>query len=142
MNITTDRLFIRKAEFKDADAIFKAVECPQISQMHSFEFTSINKVRDYIIVLEKEYKAGIYRTMAVTDRINDELLGLLTLDKDSIFPRAEISYWVDITHRNMGYATEAVRAVINFCFNNMDIKRIQAMHFTGNNAWRVLFRRG
>ncbi len=143
MNIHTERLTIRNVNKNDETAIFKAASCPQIGFMHSNEFTDADKVRQYIDVLEREYLAGKYRTLAVTEKSSDILIGLLTIDKDYIFPRAEISYWIDIPHRNMGYATEAVMAAIGYGFDSLLLNRIQAMYFTDNTAsGRVLQKAG
>ena len=46
-------------------------------------------------------------------------------------------------HRNVGFATEAVKAMIEFGFRQLNLNRIQAMHFTNNFAsGRVLEKAG
>ena len=143
MIIITERLSIRAINMGDGNSILKAAECPQISLMHNNEFTDIGKVYKYIEILKLEYEAGKYRTLAIADKETDTLIGLLTLDTDRIFPRAELSYWINMQHRNKGYATEAVSAIIDYGFNNLNLNRIQAMHFSGNDAsGRVLIKAG
>ena len=53
MILQTLRLFIRDFKDYDAVALYKAMECPQVALMYNNEFTSINKVQQYIEVLEK-----------------------------------------------------------------------------------------
>jgi ribosomal-protein-alanine N-acetyltransferase len=143
MNILTERLSIREVNIGDSSSVLKAAECPQISLMHSNEFTDIDMVRKYIEVLNREYETGKYITLAVADKASDILIGLLTLDIDRVFPRAEVSYWIDMQYRNTGYATEAVGAIIDYGFTHLKLNRIQAMHFRGNDAsGRVLIKAG
>ena len=143
MIIETNRLIIRKILSTDDVAIMNAVKCPAIHLMYGNQFVSINDVQKYIQVLINEYEADNYRTMAIADKDTNTLIGSVTLEKDKVFPRAEISYWIADSYRNMGYATEAVKEVIVYGFTNMPLNRIQAMHFPDNTAsGRVLEKAG
>jgi ribosomal-protein-alanine N-acetyltransferase len=141
MKIQTSRLSIRQIEMTDDEYIFKAMECPQIHQMHSNGFITVEKVKSYIEVLLKEYQSGKYRTLAIAEKNTNKLIGSLTLDVYRNFSRAEISYWIDKNYRNIGYATETVKAMIEYCFTFLSLNRIQAM--TSNPASeRVLEKAG
>lgn len=141
--ISTQRLTIRSVRMEDDQQILNAASCPQIHLMHSNGFHDLSSVRSYIEVLRKEYANGKYRTLAMAEKPEDRLVGLITLDIDQVFPRAEISYWVDVHDRNMGYATEAVEAMLEYGFTRFGLNRIQAMHFTDNPAsGRVLEKAG
>lgn len=143
MNKQTKRLTLRDVMGTDDVSILRAVRCPQIAFMYGNQFSSIDKVRQYIQVLEKEYGNGNYRTLAIATKDSDTLIGLITLDRDRIFPRAEVSYWIDESHRNQGYATEAVQGIIDYAFTELSINRLQATHFTDNPAsGRVLEKAG
>ena len=134
MKIEASRLTLRTVSDTDAATILDAVKCPDIHLMHSNQFTSISKVQDYIDNLIKEYETGQYSTMAIADKNANALIGIINLVKDKTFPRAEISYWITSSHRNLGYATEAVSAIIAHGFNKLCLNRIQAMHFPANSA--------
>jgi len=143
MKIETNRLLIREVIHSDDEAIYNAAKCPQVSMMHSNEFTSLENVQKYIQLLIEEYEGKKYRTMAVAEKTSNTLIGLLTLDIDIFFPRAEVSYWIDGSHRNAGYATEAVKGILAYCFDDLSLNRIQAMHFPDNLAsGRVLIKAG
>lgn len=59
------------------------------------------------------------------------------------FNKAESGYWLAEYHWNNGYITEAVKAVIAFGFEQLNLKRIFATHFVDNNAsGRVLEKAG
>jgi len=143
MKIETRKLSIRAAKPSDDVDILRAAKCPQISLMYSNNFTSIKSVQQYIEVLNDEYKLGNYKTMAIADKLTNILIGLITLEPDKSFPRAEVSYWIASLHRNNGYATEAVSAIIDYGFNKLSLNRIQAMHFPDNvSSARVLEKAG
>lgn len=127
MLIQTERLLIRPVEMADGAVLLNAMACPQVHQMHSYGFTSLEKVDSYIGVLLREYLSGKYRTFAMADKNTNRLLGLITLDIVEMFSRAELSYWIDKDYRNMGYTTEALKGVIEYCFGALSINRIQAM---------------
>ena len=56
---------------------------------------------------------------------------------------AEIGYWIAVPYWNRGYATEAGRAVVRYGFEQCDLHRIFAAHFTRNPAsGRVLAKIG
>ena len=143
MKIETERLMIREIEQGDGAAILSAMQCPQVALMHGYGLTNLEKVKTYIDVLTAEYKTEKYRTLGIAEKQRDKLIGTVTVDRDKTFPRAEISYWIESDSRYKGYATEAVKAVITYTFQNSDIRRIQAMHFTDNPAsGRVLEKAG
>jgi RimJ/RimL family protein N-acetyltransferase len=64
--------------------------------------------------------------------------------KDDIFRRtAELGYWLGREHWGRGIATEVVRAVSDWAFNNLDIARLYAGVFESNTASaRVLEKAG
>lgn len=141
--LTTPRLVLREVKKTDAGQLFAAMACPEVHSMHSNGFKSIADVRRYIAVLTKEYKGGKYRTLAIAERATDELCGTITIDVHKVFLRAELGYWISIPYRNKGYATEAARAVIDYGFDELGLRRIQATHSDGNPAsGRVLERAG
>lgn len=143
MKIETERLVIREIEQVDSGAMLLAMRCPQVALMHGYGLTDLKRVESYIDVLLSEYKAGKYRTLGIAEKPSGKLIGTVTVDRDKVFPRAEISYWIEPDNRNSGYATEAVKAVITYIFANFNIHRIQAMHFTDNPAsGRVLEKAG
>lgn len=47
---------------------------------------------------------------------------------------ARLSYWIGKLFWNQGYATEAGRSVLKYCFETLSLKEIQAEHFQRNPA--------
>lgn len=56
---------------------------------------------------------------------------------------AELGWALDPGHTGNGYATEAIRAVIDVCFGPLGLRRVQAGCFADNEpSWRLMERIG
>lgn len=62
-----------------------------------------------------------------------ELIGICgyTADEDG---HAEVGYWIGLPYWGQGYATEAVRHLMDYGFTKGGIKRFECCHFTENAA--------
>lgn len=57
--------------------------------------------------------------------------------------QAELGWTIDPAHQGKGYATEAVRAVLDVCFGPLGLRRVVAECFADNEAsWRLMERLG
>ena len=57
--------------------------------------------------------------------------------------QAELGWTIDPAHQGNGYATEAVRAVLDVCFGPLGLRRVVAECFADNEAsWRLMERLG
>ncbi|WP_185144796.1 GNAT family N-acetyltransferase [Elizabethkingia sp. JS20170427COW] len=63
-----------------------------------------------------------------------ELIGGIDLGIDRNANKAELGYWLSRENWNKGYATEAVKLIINFGFTQLRLRRIYASHFDFNMA--------
>jgi [ribosomal protein S5]-alanine N-acetyltransferase len=59
-------------------------------------------------------------------------VSLSHIDRDD--NHAEIGYWIGKPYWGKGYCTEAARRVVEFAFEEMNLNRIYAYHFTRNPA--------
>ena len=81
-------------------------------------------------------------TLAVTSA-DFGVVGAISLRIELSQQRAELGYWIGVPYWGSGYATEAVRAMINFGFDKLSLQRIYAHHFTRNPAsGRVMAKAG
>jgi len=62
------------------------------------------------------------------------MIGAIDLGIDSRHNKAERGYWLDAKYWNQGFATEAVKSIITFGFDELKLKRIYATHFDHNLA--------
>jgi ribosomal-protein-alanine N-acetyltransferase len=82
-------------------------------------------------------------TLAVTTPGDDTLVGAVGLMLTMADRRAELGYWIGIPWWNLGYATEASRAIIDFGFASLGLHRIMAQHMARNpGSGRVMQKLG
>lgn len=74
-------------------------------------------------------------TFAITDD-SDTVLGVISLELKSDIYRyqAEIGYWIGEAYWGKGIATNAIRLITDFGFNELGLMRIVACVFDGNAA--------
>ena len=63
-----------------------------------------------------------------------ELIGAFEVSFNLVYDKANLGYWVGKPYRGNGYATEAVRAIIDWVFENLGLNRIDADHMSRNPA--------
>jgi [ribosomal protein S5]-alanine N-acetyltransferase len=125
--LTTPRLRLRQFREDDVEAMhacFAHVESMRYwnTPVHAKRIESERAVKRFI-----DCTPSYYRFWAVTDKTTDECLGLVNYHDGHIRnKRAAIGYIVDPAHCRQGIATEAVGAMIGFCFRDLRLHRLQA----------------
>jgi RimJ/RimL family protein N-acetyltransferase len=67
----------------------------------------------------------------------------LEVEADAKGVEAELGWVLDPAHTGHGYATEAIRAVIDVCFDALGLRRVHAGCFADNEpSWRLMERLG
>jgi RimJ/RimL family protein N-acetyltransferase/(2Fe-2S) ferredoxin len=89
------------------------------------------------------WRRGEQATFAAMHRASGTMAGAVGLAVKACEEEAELGYWVAPSFRGTGIATEAARAVLDFGFGELGLRRIHAHHFTRNPAsGRVLLKAG
>ena len=127
IQIETDRLNIRALELKDKEAFFTYRNLPEVIQFQSWEPSSI-----------EEIEAFINRNLAVTPNTPDTwlqlgiclrggpLIGDIGLHFLEDGAQMEIGYTLTPVYQGQGYASEAVKAVVDYLFLTLKKHRITA----------------
>ncbi|MEM9918356.1 MAG: GNAT family N-acetyltransferase [Bacteroidota bacterium] len=63
-----------------------------------------------------------------------EFIGGVGLKVNTRFQRAELGYWIAEPFWNQGYASEAVKAILKFGFQEINLNKIYATHLIENPA--------
>jgi RimJ/RimL family protein N-acetyltransferase len=79
-------------------------------------------------------KNGHGYTFAVVRKLDDALLGCISLNLTSQHSRGELGYWLGRRYWGQGYMTEAAREVLKFGFSSLGLNRIWAAAMTSNPA--------
>jgi RimJ/RimL family protein N-acetyltransferase len=88
----------------------------------------------WIATHDAAWATGASVTYAMTRREAGDLVGAIGLTISAAHASAELGYWVGVPYWNLGYCTEAARAVLTFGFEWLGLHRIHAHHLTRNPA--------
>jgi ribosomal-protein-alanine N-acetyltransferase len=125
--LMTPRLRLRQFREDDVEAMhgcFTNVESMRYwnTPLHTKRIETERAVRRFI-----DCTPSYYRFWAVADKTTDRCLGLVNYHDGHIRnKRVAIGYIVDPAHCRQGVATEAVSAMIRFCFQDLGLHRLQA----------------
>jgi ribosomal-protein-alanine N-acetyltransferase len=133
--LSTPRLRLRQFRAEDADAMHECFADAEAMRfwnhpMHTREIETERAVRRFI-----DCTPSYYRFWAVADAATDLCLGLVNYHDGHIrSKRVAIGYIVHPARHRQGIATEAVSAMLDFCFDEMGLHRVQAFIHPDNAA--------
>jgi ribosomal-protein-alanine N-acetyltransferase len=136
--IETDRLLLRPFDVADAPVLQRELSRVEMARMlaipHPYPEDGAKK---WIA------KARRGRDFAIVLRETNEVVGGITLFESEQHRRAELGYWCAIDCWGRGYATEAVRAVIDYGFRVLALNKVHAeCHGDNPASLRVLEKSG
>lgn len=135
--IETDRLTLRRLEHIDAQSVFdhwisdERVTDNRVNAAHK----SISETVERVARIVSGYEKKEFCYWGIELKATGELIGEIDLyDFDSTTDNCEVSYSIGYKWWNQGFGTEALRAVVDYGFRNMNIHKISAAHNTDNPA--------
>jgi RimJ/RimL family protein N-acetyltransferase len=137
--LTSRRLHLRRFRNEDADAMHQCFGNPEAMRfwdhpVHTKRIETERAVRRFI-----DCTPSYCRFWAVADAKTDRCLGMVNYHDGHIrVKRVTIGYIIDPAHHWKGIATEAVSAMLDFCFGELGIHRVQAFIHPDNTASRKL----
>lgn len=137
-SIETDRLIIRAMNTHDLDALFTIMSDPEVvNQTAALELqTNISETKVLLDSIIQEYQkkhTPDWIMLAIADKHDQKMLGFCCyFGYTPAFARLEFGYTLSRAYWGKGYATEAARAFVNFCFNTMGLNRIEATVYPEN----------
>ena len=127
--------FLREQMIKDTVAFFEYYTDPQVARYilaaNPQNLTEANAEIQYCRTLFKN-RQGIYWSLARKE--DDRMIGAIGLYINSQHYRAEICYDMARAYWNKGIMSNALHAVLQFCFNQIGIHRIEAITLKENTA--------
>ncbi|MEP2237394.1 MAG: GNAT family N-acetyltransferase [Maribacter sp.] len=128
--IQTNRLVLRLIEREDLEVIHRLHVIPETDEFNTLGIpNSLEETKQVIepwIVANNEVEITNY-TFAIQHKQRNEFIGLFGLRLGSKkYGRAEVWYKLHIDYWKQGYATEALKAMLNFGFDNLNLHRIEA----------------
>lgn len=133
--LATSRLRLRQFRAEDVDAMhecFADEDTMRFWNQPTFtrRVETERAVRNFV-----DCTPSYYRFWAVADMDTDRCLGLVNYHDGHIRSRrVSIGYMIHPAHQKLGLATEAVSAMLSFCFGELGLHRVQAFIHPENRA--------
>lgn len=145
--IKTKRLVLRKFTKDDAFFVYKnwASDNEVTKYLKWPTHSSIDVTEKLIHQWVKNYENKNFYKWAITlkENINEPIGDISVNELNEITSTAIIGYVLSKSYWNQGIMTEALKAVINFLFNEVKVKKIDATHDVNNvNSGKVMQKSG
>ncbi|WP_173094402.1 GNAT family N-acetyltransferase [Actinomadura verrucosospora] len=145
--VSTERLLLRRATPDDLDATWVFRQLPETHEWVVAATTTYDHYRERF--LQKERLADL-----LIVELDGRVIGDLTLQVQDAWAQEEVAdqaksvqgelgWTLDPSYGGKGYATEAVRALIDIAFGRLGLRRLHAECFYDNEpSWRLMERVG
>ncbi len=131
--LRTPRLRLRPSEAADAARAFEIRSDPAVSRMLSLARfpPDRDETAGWFADHPREWAEGLAFRFAIVRE--DRMIGLADLDDVSVDGQeAEIGLWLEQACWGRGYAREAARALVDWAFGPLGLRRIRAGHAEDN----------
>ncbi len=136
IEISTQRLYLRRLREEDGADLVRILSAKEISDTTSsipHPYT-IENAREFLLRQEKSFKEGSAIVLGIFNRSNQEFIGNTGLHRIDSHKVGELGYAIGVPYWNRGYATEAARAIMEFGFRNLNLRKIAAKYYAHNAA--------
>lgn len=145
--LETDRLLLREMLLSDAEALFEMDSNPTVHQyLWKKPLTEISEVLSYIELVREQYKQNNIGRFVVVLKDTNQLIGWAGLKYNTEIVNNKVDFY-DIGYRlnekfwGKGYASEASFAWLDYGFNVMKIKIMDAAAHTDNAASNTILQK-
>lgn len=136
--LSTDRLTLRRMKVSDWQDMYEYSKEECVTKYLLWEpHKSPEQTQDYLRYLQTRYRTGDFYDWAVVDKKSGKMIGtcgFASLDFQN--NSAEVGYVLNPDFWGQGIAAQAVRAVLEFGFMELNIHRIEAKYIIGNDSSR------
>lgn len=119
------------------------VSDPGIQSLYSEPtYTTTDEVRELLEKYISSYDKADYYRWAIIEKASDICIGQIAIflvDNKNHF--CEIEYALGSKFHRKGYASEAVRSILDFCFKKVNFHKVQVCHKAGNLASQGVIRK-
>lgn len=133
--LETPRLVLRRFHIGDAQAMYDNwASDPEVTKFLTWPpHSSVDVTRSIIENWIREYeKDNDYQWAIVLKDTNEPIGSLMAICEDDRIAKAHIGYCIGKPWWHKGIMTEALRAVMDFLFDEVGINRIEARHDPNN----------
>lgn len=128
--ISTDRLHLRRFNNSDAEDILAYASDERTVEFLTWE--GMKTLEQAMSIIQSFYsKEGVY---AIELKETGHCIGAIDL---RVFPEHEkgsFGYVLNRNYWNQGYMTEALSAILTLAFDKLELNRVEATHYAGNEG--------
>ena len=142
--IETDRLLLRRAEMKDAEAMYRNwTSDDEVTKYLTWPtHASVEVTKGFIEYLLNSYEDPKSYSWVIEPKDAQEPVGMISVvDMNEAADSVHIGYCLSRSRWGLGIMTEALSAVINFAFNVLGAQRVEARHDPRNPASGAVMRK-
>lgn len=134
--LESDRLILRKFKMDDASGVYKNwASDPECCQYLSWNVhKSVKETRSILRSWIKEYKKGCYNWVVELKDTHEVIGSISVISISKKHLTAEIGYCYGSKYWGNGYATEALRTVVEYLLNECGLYLVEARHISDNPA--------
>ena len=134
--LKTNRLKLRAMRMSDARDIYEYSCDPQVARHVLWEaHQNIHQTRAYIRYVLRQYRAGTPSSFCIELTDTGKVIGTIGFMWVSNENRsAEVGYSLSRSYWNQGIMTEALREILRFGFETLNLNRIEAQYECDNPA--------
>ena len=134
--LETSDLILRKPAGKDAKDIFSYASDPEVARYVLWDpHRSVSETRAFVRFLRNRIRAGFPSSWVVVLKETGTVIGTIGFIWYSDENRsAEIGYSFSRKYWNRGYATQALKAIVDAVFTSLPLNRLEAQHDLRNPA--------
>lgn len=142
--LTTQRLYLRDLRASDAADVLVIRGDPVVQRFDEPPIDTLDEAATFIVEVDEEFQAGEGIVWAVVLVAQETVIGLVGFHEwDRYHRRAEAGYGFARAYWGRGFASESLRAMLRFGFDEMDLNRIFARTIADNHeSVRLLERLG
>ena len=127
--LSTTRLVLRRLRSTDCATMFEYRSHPDVAKHQMWVPETVEEVRDFVARLEnlEPDVPGTWFQLAITQRDSGEMVGDCGLHFPGGEPaQVEVGITLSPDQQGKGYATEAMRAVLDYVFKSLNKHRVYA----------------
>ncbi|MCB1060664.1 MAG: GNAT family N-acetyltransferase [Calditrichaeota bacterium] len=135
-DITSDRLSLRRFRASDAADMFAYTSDDEVTRFLSWNsHLSVDDAVQYIDSMTQAYINGDWPAWGIELVAESKLVGSISLrNYSSLHKQAELSYVMNRAFGGRGIMSEAVDRIVRYCFDELDLERVEARCMTDNFA--------
>ncbi len=136
--LSTQRLHLRLVQDTDDAHIFQALSDPKVYRYYGVKLLNKEDTREQMDWYNSLIQKNTGAWWLIFEKSGDFVGGLGIYEMDLNHKRAEIGYWIVPGKWQNGYASEAMQKVMQYCWDQLELHRIEARVESENTASKQL----